>query len=212
MAVFCYPLTMDKVGITKKTYNKLADLWAATSTNSFFHEKQFRTFIKKLKKGDRVADIGCASGIHVPLFLGIGRGFKYDGYDFSKSMLKIARSRYPQMSFNYLDISDKKTLPRKKYDAFWASAVLMHVPQGQWLDMFANLELLVKKGAYGYITMPEQRPNSRSTHDLRHFELMPGKKFVEHLKRRGWKIIKSGPMVGKNDIPWNWFIVRLPIK
>lgn len=210
MTIFCYPLLMNEVQITKQTYNKLADLWAATSTNSFYHEKQFRLFIKKLKKGDRVIDIGCATGIHVPLFLGIGKNLKYEGFDFSKSMLKIAQARYPQMSFNYIDISDKKSLPRKKYDAFWASAVLMHVPESKWDQMFANLEKLVKPGSYGYITMPEQRPLTRSPKDKRHFTLKRGGEFEKIVKMRGWKVIKTSPMDGKNDIPWNWFIVQLP--
>lgn len=201
---------MDEVSKTKTVYNALANIWSKGSTDSFFHEKQFKIFEGKLKKGDRVADIGCANGIHAPLFLGIGNKLKYEGFDFSKSMLKIATSRYPNLKFYYLDISDKKTLPNKKYAAFWASAVLMHVPINKWESMFTNIELMHKSKSIGYITIPEQKPHTRSDRDQRHFTVMSGKVFSEYIKARGWKIIKTGSMVGANDVPWNWFIAQLP--
>ena len=68
---------------------------------------QFRKFIKFFKKNDSILDIGCANAIHVPLFLGIGRKLKYEGIDTSYKFLKMARSRYPQLSFRYGDISNK---------------------------------------------------------------------------------------------------------
>lgn len=201
---------MGEVSKTKKVYNTLANIWSKGSTDSFFHEKQFRLFESKLKKGDSVADIGCANGIHVPLFLGIGNKLKYEGFDFSKSMLKIATSRYPNLKFSLLDISDKKTLPIKKFDAFWASAVLMHVPTSEWKIMFSNIEFMHKSKSTGYITIPEQKPHTRSDKDQRHFTLMTGKNFSEYIKARGWKVLKRGPIVGANNVPWNWFIVQLP--
>lgn len=201
---------MNEVSATKKSYNALAHLWSNSSTNSFFHEKEFKLFESKLKKGDKVADIGCANGVHVPLFFGIGNKLKYEGFDFSKSMLKIAYARYPNLKFNYLDVTDKQTFPKTKYDAFWASAVLMHVPIDEWDNMFSNIESMMKPDSYGYITIPEQKPVIRSDRDQRHFSLMKGLDFAKYVKARGWKVVKTGPIIGANDIPWNWFIVRLP--
>ncbi len=200
---------MNEVTRTQKVYNALAALWSKGSTNSFFHEKEFRIFESKLKKGDRVADIGCANGIHVPLFLGIGSKLKYEGFDFSKSMLKIATSRYPNIKFNYLNVVDQKTFPKKKYDAFWASAVLMHVPFTEWDNMFANIESIMKPKSYGYITIPEQKPIAKSNRDQRHFTLMSQKNFSSYIKKRGWKVLRTGPTIGANDIRWNWFIVQI---
>lgn len=201
---------MNKVAITKQTYDKLAKIWSDKPSNSFFHEKQFRIFAKLLKAGSKVADIGCANGIHLPLFFGIGSHLKYEGFDFSKSMLKIAKSRYPNIPFNYLDISDPKTLPKKKYDAFWASAVLMHVSEDKWDVMFANLEKMTKPKGIGYITIPEQKPIIMSSRDQRHFTLKTSSEFETIVKARGWKVLKKAGMLGNNNIPWNWFIVRLP--
>lgn len=210
MAIFWYAGGMNEIEITKQSYNRTAAIWSKTGTNSFAYEEAFKLFIRKVKKGGRVVEIGCANGINVPLFLGIGRHVKYEGYDFSKALLKIAKARYPQLLLGFMDITDSKTLPKQKYDAFYAAAVFMHVPQELWDGMFTNVEKILKPKGYGFITMPEQRPLKKSELDQRHFTLMNGEGFTKHLKARSWKVIKQGQRFGADNIPWNWFIVQLP--
>ena len=203
---------MDKIQkINKEYYDKNAGAWSARKTDSFYHEKQFREFTSLLKEGDSVIDIGCAHGICVPLFLGIGRKLKYEGLDISRRFLKLVRSRYPQLKFSFGDISDRKTLPKKKYDAFWAAMVLMHIPEEKWGDMLDNIEFIVKPGGFGYLTVPEERPHPSSEKDQRHFNLFDHKKFVKIAKERGWKIFHRGEMLSSNQVTkWLWYIVKLP--
>ena len=200
-----------KIEITKKYYDKNAQRWCDSKPNSFVHEVQFREFIKHFKKGNKILDIGCAYGIHVPLFLGIGRELKYEGTDISRHMLKIAKSRYPQLPFLYGDVSDKKLLRNKKYDGFWAVAVLMHIPEEKREDMFSNLEKLTKRGGVGYITVPNERPHPASKKDQRHFSLYNKSDFKNLILKRNWKVLRSGVLDGssKKGI-WNWFIIQLP--
>lgn len=201
---------MKEIQQTKESYNKTAELWSKTGTNSFAYEGPSKEFFRKIKAGGKVIEIGCANGINVPLFLGIGRHLRYEGYDFSRELLKIAKRRYPQLPFGYLDIADSKTLPKKKFDSFYAAAVFMHVPKEKWDDMFRNVEKLIKPKGYGFITMPEQRPLKKSELDQRYFELMTGSEFSACVQSRGWKVVKHGARSGVNNVPWNWFIVRLP--
>ena len=192
--------------VTTKYYDKNAERWAAVKANSFYQEKPFRVFEKMLKKNDLVIDIGCAYGIHVPLFLGIGRKLKYEGIDISKSMIKLARSRYSQIEFRIADAVTFKT--REKYDAFWSAATLMHVPRKNWPALLSNIERRVKRGGVGYITLPSIRPNPASKEDRRYFELFNKKEFRKIIENRGWKVLKSGDLEAKS--PWHWYIVRLP--
>ena len=203
---------MDKIQkINKEYYDKNAELWSASKTNSFYQEEPFRKFVKYLKMGNSVLDIGCSHGVHVPLFLGIGRDLKYEGLDISKKFLSISISRYPQLKFIYGDISDKKTLPNKKYDAFWAAMVLMHIPEENWSAMLDNLERLVKNGGIGYLTLPKERPYPESKIDRRHFNLFDNKKFLRIAKERKWKILNSGKLLSSNKkTEWLWYIIRLP--
>lgn len=195
---------------TKSYYDKNALKWDATRHNSFHHEEQFKKFIKHLRPGGQIIDIGSANGIHVPLFLGLGRKLKYEGIDISKNFVKIAKFRYPQLSFKVADIAERKTLPKKKYDGFWSAATLMHVPKNEWPKMLGNIENLMKKGAVGYITLPKKHPNPASQKDGRHFTYFTNKKFKNLISPRNWKILHSGILHGtkvKNN--WLWFIVKL---
>lgn len=191
-------------------YNTNADVWAAKKTNSFYHEEGFRRFHKLLKDGDTVLDIGCAYGIHVPLFLGIGRNLKYEGFDISEKMIEIARAHYPQLTFSVADILSPDTLPKKKFEAFWAGAVLMHIPEEQWEEMLGNIENISKPGAIGYFTLPDARPNEASEKDQRHFSLIPREKLEEMLTKRDWKFLERGGFPDDSRNIWHWYLVQLP--
>ena len=196
---------------TRSFYDRHAQRWSEFHTNSFHHELQFRRFSRYFKSGDAIVDIGSANGIHVPLFLGIGQRFRYFGVDISRTFVRIARERYPQLSFHVGDIASRRTLPRRKFSGFWASAVLMHIPERQWGDMFSNIEHLVRPRGVGYITLPRYRPNPASRNDRRHFTLMPTSRILTHFYRRGWKVLAQGILHG-TTVPnnWRWFFVRLP--
>jgi len=194
---------------TQQFYEKNAVQWSLLKTNSFYHEKPFRIFEKLLKKGDRVVDIGCAYGIHMPLFLGIGRKLHYEGIDLAQNMVRIAQSHYPQISFRTADALTFKS--KKKFDGFWSAATLMHIPMNNWPTLLKNIESNVKNGGIGYLTLPKGRPNPPSNTDQRHFELFTKNSFKKIAEDRGWKIIKTGELEPTQSMaPWYWFIVRLP--
>ncbi len=193
----------------KNFYDKNAEKWISKKVDSFHHETPFRKFEKLLKPGDRVVDIGCAGGIHVPLFLGIGRKLKYEGIDISKSMIKIAKLRYPQLPFSVSDISVFK--PKKKFAGFWAAAVLMHLTEDERDQAFSAIEKMTQPGAVGYITLPMMRPGPATETDQRHFTLYSQDEFINLIKKRSWKVIASGNLDSSAGAPiWNWYIVKLP--
>lgn len=196
--------------INTEYYNKYAERWSAVKTNSFYHEKGFRKFISYLKDDDSVIDIGCAYGIHVPLFLGIGRHLKYEGFDISEKMIELAKSRYPQLNFFIGDILDKTTLPSEKFAGFWAGAVLMHIPKEEWGDMMTNIEMLTMKNGIGYFTLPQGRPNEASEEDQRHFSIFEREELDKIFKDRNWQIIETGEFPFDTRSIWNWYLVRLP--
>jgi trans-aconitate methyltransferase len=116
----------------------------------------------------------------------MGHKLKYLGIDISKSFLKIAKSRYPQINFQQADISDKSTLPKLKFDGFWAGAVLMHVPFTKWDEMLSNIESITKKGAYGYISLPTEHPSIEIvSEDIRHFTTLPDIEQQNIIKKAG---------------------------
>lgn len=203
---------VKEISTTKAFYEKYAYEWAQKHSNSFYHEKEFRILKKLLKENASVVDIGCAAGVLVPLFLGIGKGLRYHGIDITKRFIKMALERYPQLTFTEGDIAKYETLPRKKFDAFIGAAVLMHLPFTLWDTAFSNIEKLSKPKAFGYIVLPAQRPPlAIDSKDTRHFTLLPQKDQVTFMKKRGWKIIKTFKhATGPNKASWVGYIVQLP--
>ncbi len=203
---------MDKIQkINQDFYNKNALAWASTKANSVYDEYVFRKFIKYFKPNDLILDIGCGHGRNIPLFLGIGRKLKYEGLDISSALLKIAKSRYPQLSFYYRSILNKRKLPKKQYDGFWAAASLQHIPEKDWPFMLENIEYLLKTRGVGYISLSKDRPNPESKTDPRHFNLFSYQKFKKIVSKRGWKILDYGKLLStQRTNVWLWFIVQLP--
>lgn len=203
---------MKEIEITKKYYDKNGQHWVDNKTNSFVHEKPFTKLTGLWPEKGTIIDIGCAGGIHVPLFLGIGHSLKYYGIDISKLFLKIASRRYPKLIFNFGNIADADTLPKKKFDGFFSSAILMHVPFSAWDTMFTNIENLTKKGGYGYVTLPIAHPNLvKNESDVRHFTILNEQEQVSYMKNRGWKIINKGSLDGTTSTAvWRYYIVQLP--
>jgi SAM-dependent methyltransferase len=201
-----------EISATKAFYEKHAREWAKNHSDPFHDEKEFRALQALLPKNASVVDIGCAAGVLVPLFLGIGNGLRYTGIDIARSFIKLAQSRYPKLTFIEGNIADSTTLPKKKFDAFLARAVIMHVPYTEWDAVFANIERLVKPGGYGYIVLPENRPPfSLESTDTRHFTLLTKDEQVAYIKLRNWKIIKKFAHThGAHKASWCGYIVKLP--
>ena len=194
---------------TRKYYDKEFLLWTNAKTNSFYHEKQFTKLIPLWPEKAKIIDVGCAHGIHAPMFLGIGRKLTYYGIDISKSFLKIAHRRYPQLTFEEGNIADSSTLPKKKFEGFFAAAVLMHVPFPHWDEMFQNIETLTKSGSYGYVALPTAHPSNSK--DMRHFTILSEEEQRRYFKSRNWKIKSMGVMDGFTiESVWRWYIVQLP--
>lgn len=203
---------IPQVEKTRKYYDKEFSLWAHRKTHSFHYEKQFTKIVSLWPEKASIIDIGCANGIHVPLFLGIGRKLKYTGVDISKSFIKIAQRRYPQLTFSLADISDSDTFPKKKFEGFMAAAVLMHIPLTHWDSMFTNIERLIKPGGFGYVVLPIAHPSKQiNLTDTRHFTILSEQEQREYFKSRGWKIKHAGIADGfTTEAVWRWYIVQLP--
>jgi SAM-dependent methyltransferase len=203
---------MKEIEITKKYYDKHGDVWVNTKTNSFVHELPFHKLVSLWPQKGRIIDIGCAGGIHVPLFLGIGHKLKYVGIDISKLFIKIATRRYSNLNFSLGDIAEISTLPKTKFDGFFASAILMHIPFTQWDSMFDNIEKISKHGSYGYVTLPIAHPSAvKNEDDVRHFTILSETAQIAYFKKRNWKIKSKGTLDGTSSTGvWKYYIVQLP--
>jgi SAM-dependent methyltransferase len=203
---------MKEITATKKFYDTHGDHWVNNKTNSFYNEKPFTKLVSLWPARGHILDIGCAHGIHVPMFLGIGQTLRYHGIDISRYFIKIAQRRYPQLPFSYADIADARTLPKKKFDGFFAGSTLQHIPFPMWDTMFENIERTMKKGAYGFLSLPTEHPTGTpKDEDTRHFTILNEVEQRAYLINRGWKIKMNGSTDGFTTPGiWRYYIVHLP--
>jgi 2-polyprenyl-3-methyl-5-hydroxy-6-metoxy-1,4-benzoquinol methylase len=126
----------------QKTYgNGTSSNWPVTDS-----------YLKKLKVGQSVLDIGCGNG---KLVSGLPEGVSYTGTDFSQTLLREAQKLYPQHDFrlgNVVESAHWKDLG--EYEAIFCVAVLHHIPEReQQLYVLREAKKHVKRGGFLYLTV-----------------------------------------------------------
>lgn len=110
-------------------------------------EALYSPFVKLLSDNALILDAGCGSGRDTKAFLSMG--FDVEAIDASEEMVRHATAytgiNVKQQTFQDIDVSNS-------YDAIWACASLLHVPQEQLLTVFSRLEKALKAGGVWYFS------------------------------------------------------------
>lgn len=125
----------------QKTYGSSSSNWPVTDT-----------YLKKLKSGDSVLDLGCGNG---KLVSGLPEGVQYTGTDFSKTLLEEAKSLYPDNVFQFGNVIEPEHwIKLPEFDAIFCVAVLHHIPsKDQQLYVLEQAKEHLKQGGFIYITV-----------------------------------------------------------
>lgn len=79
----------------------------------------------KLRRGERVADLGCGSGVFSDLLQ--RAGFKCVGLDISPKLIALGRSKYPDVEFIEGDV-ERLPFPDRSLDGVVLSGLIHHFP------------------------------------------------------------------------------------
>lgn len=110
-------------------------------------------YLKKLKPGESVLDIGCGNG---KLISGLPEGVGYIGTDFSQTLLEEAKKLYPDHDFRFGDVIEASHWAELgKFDAIFCVAVLHHIAQReQQVYLLKEIKKhLKKRGGFLYLTV-----------------------------------------------------------
>ena len=100
----------------KDHYNAIGLHFAETRKKRLWPE--ILPFIREIKRGMRVLDVGCGSGRLLSELK--GKKIFYKGIDFSKTLLNQAKAQYPKRLFLLKDITLPKSWEKMgKYDAIF---------------------------------------------------------------------------------------------
>lgn len=119
--------TKDVLNKVKIDYGLIANEFSKTREKPW---PEFSDFLKNLNSSKnseetKLLDVGCGNG-RLYDFLK-AESIDYIGTDNNKSLLKIAKQKYPNANFKYAD-AVRLPFPAKSFDNVWCIAVLHHLP------------------------------------------------------------------------------------
>lgn len=138
-------LDKDKdTDMTLNYYNKNAIKFTEETLSVQFEERQ-DMFLKYLKPGAYILDLGCGSGRDSKAF--IQKGYKVVAMDGSSELCKIASKNIGQkvicgrfQDLNKMDV----------FDGVWACASILHIPSVDLHNVIYNIFKALKSGGYFY--------------------------------------------------------------
>ena len=166
---------------TKQDYESIGKHFSKTERSLW---PEMKKYLKKVRKNDKVLDVGCGEG---RLLQGI-KTLNYTGIDFSPTLLKIAKKRYPKRKFLLKDITTKKGWKGlKEYDKIFCVAVIHHLTtKEEQMFVMRQIKKHLKKDGTAYISI---------------WNLWQSKFWGEHCK----SILKKIQMK-------NWRVVEIPFR
>lgn len=89
---------------TKAIYERQARYWDKIRDRSLYEKAWLDRFLHTLPSHGRLLDIGCGSGVSVSEYC-INQGFDLVGIDYSKTMIELARQKFPKSRWHVQDMT-----------------------------------------------------------------------------------------------------------
>lgn len=209
--------------ITKTTYERdevVEKYYLRYQKTADYFEIDIPKFAKNLK-GKRLLDVGCGPGQFALMFANLG--LKVTGIDYSKAMIKKAKSlaiNKDNPKFMIMDMREiGNNLSPNSFDVVWATASLLHLNKTEVTAVLKAIhKILVDKGqAYVLIKSGDLRTRHLIDKDLgenvvRKFSFWNEKQFEKLLKQTGFDIrqkrTKSGSIIMGKRTNWVHYIIN----
>jgi SAM-dependent methyltransferase len=159
-----------------------------------------------LPKG-RILEIGSGGGKDAAAL--IAMGYDYLGIDASSALMQIARTRNPNARFLNLAVHE---LPFTEafFDGFWASAVLLHIPNDRIDGALQWIAQVVRPNGFGFISMKHGQGEETEPQTGRRFAYYGLQEFERVLERNGFSSIEANLRSGDKGA-WLTFICWPPL-
>jgi SAM-dependent methyltransferase len=137
-------------------YNREAPVYARRREPS--RNERLEAFLARLKPGASILELGCGGGQDAEVM--IAAGFDVDPTDGSVGLAAEAERRLNRpvriMRFEDLDAVER-------YDAVWANACLLHVPEAALADVMARVWRALKPGGVFFASFKSGDGGDRDT-------------------------------------------------
>lgn len=164
-----------------------------------------RLLFQKVPDG-RILEVGTGHGGDAKKLIEHYGAEKFVGCDPSAGLLKIAKQRNPGAKFTD-DTVYSLNFPDNYFDAFWASAVLIHLPKNKLETAMNNLYRTLRTGGYGFISVLEGDADMHNSRPGRFYSLWKETEFKKSLKSSGFEV-EAFERIETKASPWLLFLVK----
>ncbi len=152
-------------------YNKNAKAFYERTIHANM-QVRYDKFLSYLPKQAQILDAGCEVGRDSKYF--ISQGYSATAFDSSREMVKLAKAETGlnilQMTFQEMDFKDR-------FDGFWASASLLHIPYNEMKNVLQKARKALKLGGIFYASFKygnsERQIDDRCFFDLNEISALP---------------------------------------
>jgi ubiquinone/menaquinone biosynthesis C-methylase UbiE len=198
---------------TIQTYDNNAAIWAKQHdfdlSNNVFADALIE-FYGLVADGLSVLEVGCGGGRDAAELV---KHYNYTGTDASGGMIRAAETNVPDGTFIKCNVYDLSEI-NKKFDAFWAAAVLLHIPKHRIDEALRSIRAVTTKDAIGMIAIKvgdkeefEVR-DIDGVHEERLFTYWTNEDFTEVLKRNGLDIVSYTFKPVSQRTNWHIYLTR----
>lgn len=201
-------------GMTLDTYDAIAKQWSEEHAIPGFWREEMRTFQEFLPFG-KVLEVGSGGGRDAKELIAFG--YKYTGTDISSRFVEVAKEKIPEATFLVQSVYDLKFPDDTRFDGFWASAVLLHIPKTKIGKALQRIRNYMRGGGIGFISLKrgegekleERLADSNSRNDKRFFAYYSEKEFSNVLLKNGFEVVRAQVRKMSEKTTWLCFFVRV---
>lgn len=190
--------------ITLETYNTTAKQWSENHATVGFWRKEMEIFRTLLPNG-KVLEIGSGGGRDAKELIALG--YEYVGTDISTGLIEVAKRENPNAVFLAQSVYDLDFPEGTRFDGFWASAVLLHIPKTKIDVALQCIKKFMRDGAIGFISL-KQGTGERLEEDKRFFAHYSEEEFIKVLQRNNFEVVQTAMHPMSKKTTWLCFFVR----
>ena len=142
---------MDPIQRTIRSYDEIAEEYCEKTLKNGDRELQKSMLdktISYLQEGARIIDLGCGDGRDTDHLK--RKGFDVVGIDLSRSMINLARKKYPDCTFIQMDMRDT-IFPEDTFHFAWANAAIINLPKSEFSQLESEIyRILDKDGIFAF--------------------------------------------------------------
>ena len=184
------------------------DINAATLSERYLSQSPRELYDRVIgffHKGGRTADVGSGCGRDTA-WLAM-KGFDTTGYDASEEMVKVARHTFPDQTFVLESLPKLALIPSGRFDNILCSAVLMHLPRGDFITAVKSLARILKPAGRLVLTYRESSERSDHETDGRLYTSIPVGEFILLLESVGFQVVMTSHQADVSRADINWTVI-----